>query len=82
MYWDGPAAKRRGGDVHYMAFILGEERYALGGVLNDGCSWFACERCVRGNRNTKEQPITHNPILLTPHPVFSSAPPPQLPLIP
>ena len=31
MSWDGPATKRRGGDTHYLAFVLGEERFALGG---------------------------------------------------
>jgi hypothetical protein len=33
MLWDGPATKRRGGDTHYLAFVLGDERYALGGPL-------------------------------------------------
>ena len=33
MFWDGPATKRRGGDTHYLAFVLGDERYALGGPL-------------------------------------------------
>jgi hypothetical protein len=31
MFWDGPATKRRGGDTHYLAFVLGGERIALGG---------------------------------------------------
>ena len=38
MFWDGPASKRRGGDTHYLAFVLGGDRYALGGVFIRGAS--------------------------------------------
>ena len=39
MFWDGPVTKRRGGDTHYMAFYLGDERFALGGAPPCSAKW-------------------------------------------
>ena len=58
MFWDGPATKRRGGDTHYLAFVLGEERFAIGGTSAQSATVADCA-CVAARVRCFDDPNPH-----------------------